>query len=211
MVENLTLICSFYSFQPLVSAVHAFSPSKMVLVYGKGALKDEQVKKDINHIEEVYGKVAKISRTEVDGADLYGIAQETIKLLEADDSVKVVNITGGWKLLAQGLLYGCYARPNRVSKIVCNNIEKENEIVELPKFTFELKNGKRSILEEINKLCEKKESGKIDVSEIASKAGKSDVMVYQHLAELKELSYVDEANRITVPGRIALLWKPEKK
>ena len=36
-----TLLCSFYSFQPVVAAIHAFSPSKVVAVIAEGSLKKE--------------------------------------------------------------------------------------------------------------------------------------------------------------------------
>ena len=40
---------------------------------------------------------------------------------------------------------------------------------------------------------------------------KSDVMVYQHLDDLRKMNYVDKDNRITSAGKVALLWKEEKK
>jgi len=210
--SNTTLICSFYSFQPVVASIHAFSPSKVVAVIAEGSLKKEpKVKEEYEQLVSVFGKVAKIEKVEVDGTDIVGITKKTIELLEADDSEKIVNISGGWKLLAQGLLYGCYARPDRVCRIVCNNLDKaEGELVDLPKFTFELSNGKRAILETIDALSGKGE-GKLDVQEIAKKAEKSDVMVYQHLDDLKKMNYVDSNNRITSAGKVALLWKEEKK
>ncbi|MCX8196969.1 MAG: hypothetical protein N3G80_01490 [Candidatus Micrarchaeota archaeon] len=87
------------------------------------------------------------SKEEVDGTDILAIPRKAIELLEADDSEKIVNISGGWELLAQGLLYGCYGRPNLVSKIVCNNIDKsEEELVDLPQVIFELSEGKKAFL-----------------------------------------------------------------
>lgn len=213
MGENSTLICSFYSFQPIVASMHAFSPSKVVAVIAEGSLKKEpKVKEEYERLVSIFGKVAQITKVEVDGTDIVGITRKTIELLEVDDSEKIVNISGGWKLLAQGLLYGCYARPHRVCRIVCNNLDKgDEELVDLPKFTFELSNGKRAILETIEALSGKGE-GKLDVQEIAKKAEKSDVMVYQHLDDLKRMNYVDkESNRITSAGKVALLWKGEKK
>ena len=212
MGSNTTLICSFYSFQPVVASIHAFSPSKVVAVIAEGSLKKEpKVKEEFEQLVSVFGKVAQISKVEVDGTDILGITRKAIELLEADDSEKIVNISGGWKLLAQGLLYGCYARPSLVSRIVCNNLDEgEEALVDLPKFTFELSNGKRAVLETIESLSNKGE-GKLDVQDIAKKADKSDVMVYQHLDNLKSMNYVDKDNRITSAGRVALLWKEEKK
>lgn len=206
-----TLICSFYSFQPIVVSIHAVSPKKIVLLVAEGALrKDPKVKEDIELVKKTFSQAAEVKVVELDGSDILSIAKKTIELLEADDSEKVVNISGGWKLLSQGVLYGCYARPDRVSRIICNNLDKENELVDLPKFTFEMSNGKRSVLEAVEAFSAKKE-GKVEVADIAKKAGKSEVMVYQHLDDLKKLNYVDNENRITEAGRIALLWRGERK
>ncbi|MCX8198049.1 MAG: CRISPR-associated CARF protein Csa3 [Candidatus Micrarchaeota archaeon] len=212
MSPNTTLICSFYSFQPVVASIHAFSPSKIVAVIAEGSLKkDPHVKEEFEQLVSVFGKVTQITKEEVDGTDILAIARKAIELLEADDSEKIVNISGGWKLLAQGLLYGCYARPHLVSKIVCNNIDKsEEELVDLPKFSFELSEGKKAVLEAIASLSSKGE-GKLDVQDIAKKAEKSDVMAYQHIDFLKRMNYVDNNNRITVAGKLALLWRDEGK
>ena len=209
--SNTTLICSFYSFQPVVASIHAFSPSKVIAVIAEGSLKKEPgVKEEYEKLVSVFGKVAQISKIEVDGTDIVEITKKTIELLEADKSEKIINISGGWKLLAQGLLYGCYARPPLVSRIVCNNLDKGDEsLVDLAKFTFDMSSSKRAILETIDALSGKGE-GKLDVQDLAKKAEKSDVMIYQHLDNLKMMNYVDTNNRITSAGKVALLWKDEK-
>jgi len=194
-VGETTLISTFYSFDPFVAAAHAYSPSKIILVVAKDSI--PKIQEDIEKVKELYGKVASISIRQVNGSDLFGIAEETVKLLE-ENKKAVVNISGGWKLLAQGVLYGCYARPELVEKIVCNNIE-ENTLVEVPKLSFGLTSAKRELLEEIAK-----KNGR-SVSEIADKLGKTRGMIYQHLRELKEVGYVDEKFEITMAGRLALL------
>ena len=210
--SNTTLICSFYSFQPVVASIHAFSPSRVIAVIAEGSLKKEPgVKEEYEKLVSVFGKVAQISKIEVDGTDIVEITKKTIELLEADKSEKIINISGGWKLLAQGLLYGCYARPSLVSRIVCNNLDKGDEsLVDLAKFTFDMSSSKRAILETIDALSGRGE-GKLDVQDIAKKAEKSDVMIYQHLDNLKMMNYVDSNNRITSAGKVALLWKEEER
>ena len=210
--SNTTLICSFYSFQPVVASIHAFSPSRVIAVIAEGSLKKEPgVKEEYEKLVSVFGKVAQISKIEVDGTDIVEITKKTIDLLEEDKSEKIVNISGGWKLLAQGLLYGCYARPSLVSRIVCNNLDKGDEsLVDLAKFTFDMSSSKRAILETIDALSGRGE-GKLDVQDIAKKAEKSDVMIYQHLDNLKMMNYVDSNNRITSAGKVALLWKEEER
>jgi len=213
MGEKPTMLCSFYSFQPLFAATHAIPPSKLVLIIAKDSLtkaeNKEKVSNELKLSKERYEPIATVKTVLVDGNDLMGIANETIKLLEEDDTKKVVNISGGWKLLAQGMLYGCYARPYMVSRIVCNDMEHNDQIVDLPILSLSISNGKRAALAAIEKLSEKTE-GKIEASEISKITGKSEVMAYQHLVELRLSNYADENNRITNAGKIALLWKEEK-
>ncbi len=198
-MNETVLISTFYSFQPLVASAHAFSPKKIILVLAEDSLKNEKVSQDIEKVKDVYGKVAVIEVIKVKGADLLDVAEKTVDLLEKLKEDKlIVNVSGGWKILSQGVMYGCYARPELVSKIICNNIE-DNSIVELPKLGFGLSTAKRELLEEISK-----RNGK-SISEIAQKMEKTRGMLYQHLKELKESGYVDEKFEITLAGKMALL------
>lgn len=192
---GVTLISTFYSFEPFVVAAHAYSPSKILLVVAKDSL--PKIEADIAKVKELYGNVASIELVRVNGSDLLSVAKDTVKLLESNKR-PVVNISGGWKLLAQGVLYGCYARPELVERIVCNNIE-DNTLVEIPKLSFGLSKAKRELLGELAG-----RNGK-PVSAIAMRLKKTPGMLYQHLKELKELGYADEKFEITLAGRMALL------
>jgi len=134
----------------------------------------------------------------VDQSDMFGVAKKTVELLEKNNR-SVINISGGQKLISQGVLYGCYARPELVEKIVCNELPDINRLVELPKLTFGLSQPKKDLLEEIAKRNEK------PIAEIAEKLGKTPGMLYQHLKELKEAGYVDEKFEITLAGKMAVL------
>ena len=196
MVETV-LISTFYSFEPFLPAMHKFSAEKVILIVDKNP--KEVVNKAIERVKSTFGSVVKIEIVKLTGTNLYEIAKKTTEILEKESENKViVNISGGWKLLAQGVLYGCYARGELVEKIICNNIE-DNSIVELPKLSYGLTESKRNVLEEISKRKER------SISEIAEKLGKTRGMLYQHLKELKENGYVDEKFEITDAGRLALL------
>ena len=198
-MEKTTLISTFYSFQPFIAAAHMFSPAKMIIIVADDSLKNEKVGQDLEKIKDVYGKVAEIDIVKVKGSDLLAIASKAVELIEFNKETRVIiNVSGGWKLLAQGVLYGCYARKDLIDRIVCNNLE-DNSIVELPKLTFGLSSVKRELLEEISKRSNK------SISEIAKELDKTRGMLYQHLKELKESGYVDEKFEITLAGKMALL------
>jgi CRISPR-associated protein Csa3 len=129
---------------------------------------------------------------------LLEVASKTVEILEESSTPAIVNVSGGWKLLAQGVLYGCYARPELVLKIVCNKVE-DNTLVELPKLSFGLSAVKKELLVEISK-----RDGK-SIAQIADKLGKTRGMLYQHLKELRDLGYVDSSFKITEAGRLGVL------
>jgi len=195
-VGDTTLIATFYSFEPFVAAAHAYSPSKILLIIAKDSTKD--ISKHLEKVHELYGTVAEIKEVEVDASDIFAVAKKTVELLEKNNRA-IVNVSGGWKLMAQGVLYGCYGRPELVEKIVCNELPDINRLVELPKLTFGLSQAKHELLEEIEK-----RNGK-PIADIAEKLGKTPGMLYQHLKELKEAGYVDEKFEITLAGKMAVL------
>ena len=195
------LVSTFYSFQPLVAAVHAYSPARIILIIDKSASDKSEVKAGLEQAKEVFGKVAPITVRQVDGSDLYDTASTIVDLLDTKgkDERIIVNISGGWKLAAQGVLYGCYARHEMVAQLVCNDLKEDEKVVELPKLCYGI--GKKKL--ELLSLIEKRK-GK-PISELADNLEKTRGMLYQHLKELKALGYVDENFEITLAGRLALL------
>ena len=200
-MADTTLICTFYSFEPIIASTTAYSPKKIILLVATNSLKDPKVTANISRAEGVYKGIVPVSVVKVDESDMLAVAKETVRLIEAEAASNrvVVNISGGWKLLAQGALCGCYARPDKVDKIICNDLSEPNKIVELPKLTFGLSATKRELLEAIAR-----RDGK-PISDIAKKLDKTAGMVYQHLKELKELGYVDEKFEVTLAGKLALV------
>jgi CRISPR locus-related DNA-binding protein len=197
-VGDTSLIATFYSFEPFVAAAHAYSPSRIQLIIAKDTV--GKIDAQIAKVREVYSGVADIKPpVEVKQSDLFAVAKKTVELLEKNSGKTIVNVSGGQKLMAQGVLYGCYARPKLVDQIVCNELPDINKLVELPKLSFGLSQAKRGLLGEIER-----RNGK-SIAEIAGKLGKTPGMLYQHLKELKEAGYVDEKFKITLAGRIALL------
>jgi CRISPR locus-related DNA-binding protein len=132
--------------------------------------------------------------------DIVGFASKMVEILdtEAKNSMIVVSVGGGWRLATSGALYGCYARPDRLYKIVNNTLEG-NKISELPKLGYNIGSQKERILEIIAEGKDK------TVAQIASQLGKTRGMIYQHLRELREQGYVDDDFNITDAGRLALL------
>jgi CRISPR locus-related DNA-binding protein len=201
-MSGTTLICTFYSFGPIVASATQYSPKRIILLVAANSLKKQEVRESIERAKVTYKNVVPVSVVETGDSDMLRIAGDTVKLIESEHKTGnsvIVNVSGGWKLLAQGTLYGCYARNARVDKIICNDLAAEGRIVELPKLCFGLTKAKAAVLVEIAKRNDR------SMAEIAKKLRKTRAMIYQHLKELRAVGYVDEKFEITVAGRLALL------
>jgi len=199
MVETV-LISTFYSFEPLVAAAHVYSPSKIVLLIAEETISHTHVKETLAKARDIYSKVAKMEVIKINGTDVFASAEKVSELLDKMKGRRIiVSISGGKKLMSQGVLYGCYSRPELVDKIVCNDMTPDNRLIELPKLNFGLTSAKKELLQEI--AARKGRS----IAEISKKLDKTRGMLYQHLKELKESGYVDDKFEITLAGRLALI------
>ena len=101
--------------------------------------------------------------------------------------------------MASAALFGAYARPDRVSKIVANAVQERTSLVSLPKLSYNIGSTKRELLAKLESRNDK------TIQEIAKEMRKSRGMIYQHLKELKDGGYLDDDYSITDAGRLALL------
>jgi len=201
-MPDTTLICTYYSFEPIVASATQYSPKKIILLVATNSLKDPKVKENIEKAKTTYKNIAPVSIVETNESDLLIVAGDTVKAIETEyhaGNRVIVNVSGGWKLLAQGTLYGCYAREGMVDKIICNDLAADKKIVELPKLSFGLSSSKRELLEEI---ADRKGRS---INDISKKLDKTRGMIYQHLKELRAVGYVDDKFEITLAGRLALI------
>ena len=194
----VTLFSTFYSFTPLVSAVHRFSPKKIVLLVSKESLEKEEVKDNISKVKEVFADVSEIQIVSIKCDNIFNIAKATVAELENYENGVIMNFSGGSKFFAFGVCYGCYARSEKVSKMVCTNLDN-NKIEDIPKLSLQVSKKQRAVLEQIAK--RKSES----IYEIAEKMKKSKAIIYQHLKDLRDNGYVTDDFYITDVGRLVLL------
>ncbi len=194
---NITLVATFYNVKPLLPAVVEFSPKKVILLVNSMS---GEVRANIETLKKALGKLTVVEPIRVPTDDVYAIAKKVVELIdtEAKENKVVVNISGGWRLGTNGVLYGCYARSDRIYKIVSNRM-KDNEISELPKLSYNLSTVKRDVLAKVEK------RGTRSISQLAKEMHRTRGMVYQHIRELKDMGYVDNDFNITDAGRLALL------
>lgn len=194
-----TLISTVYSIEPVMICITQFSPRKVVLIMEEEPPREkEQVQKII---EDTLGNFIKVQIKETSLYDVVQIAKDTVDTIDEERAKGrkiVVNISGGRKTQALGVLFGCYARNNDVQRIAYVT-EEEGEIIDLPILSFGISKTKKKLLEELKK-------GETSVKNLALKLGISRGMTYNHIRELRNMGFIDpEKLEITSAGEIATL------
>ncbi|WP_455240479.1 CRISPR-associated CARF protein Csa3 [Methanothermobacter tenebrarum] len=194
-----TLISTVYSIEPVMICITQFSPRKVVLIMEEEPPREkEQVKKII---EDTLGKFIKVQIKETSLYDVVQIAKDTVDTIDEERAKGrkiVVNISGGRKTQALGVLFGCYARNNDVQRIAYVT-EEEGEVIDLPILSFGISKTKKKLLDELKK-------GETSVKNLALKLGISRGMTYNHIRELRNMGFIDpEKLEITSAGEIATL------
>lgn len=193
------LISTFYSIEPFMQGFHKFSPNHVIIICGDD--NNKELEKNIKSVTSVIKSVAKIEVIKIKHYDIYGTAAKMVNLLDNSKNKYNeinINITGGRKTSALGLLYGAYARKEKINNIVYIT-EEDNEIIELPKMSYNISKSKRFILEYISSNEEFK------VVTLANKMKKTRGLIYIHIKDLIKDGLLDKNMKLTTAGRIALL------
>ena len=197
-MDNVALIATFYSLPPFLPTVVKYQPRKIVLLVDDDG---KELNKNIRTAKDAVGKVVQFEARRVPKDDLYSTARETVKAIDTNKAPGtriIVSVAGGSRSLANAALLGCYARPDRVFKIVASGI-KDNEVISLPKLSYNIGSTKRELLA---KLQDRRDR---TIMQIAKEMRRTRGMIYQHLKELKDHGYLDDDYNVTDAGKLALL------
>ena len=195
------LIATLYSPEPVILAVTRLGPERLILLVDKEPDKEQEA--SIKLIQDSLGKVIDVKIIKTDVYDIVEVAKKAVEVIDLqpkEDHI-FVNITAGRKTKAIGLLFGAYARHERVSKIAYNPEEDKASIVYLPRLSFNLTESQKKILIEVgNKKYE-------SISDLAQKIDLSTAMLYRAIDELKDKDFIstEKGIELTDAGKIARL------
>ncbi|VVB65841.1 Uncharacterised protein [Candidatus Gugararchaeum adminiculabundum] len=197
------LIATVYSPEPVLLASTRLGPDRLILIIDKEP--DKEQSESLQLIRESLGKVIDIKEVKTDVYDIVGVARKCVEVIDMqpkEDEI-YVNITGGRKTKAIGLLFAAYARHDLVKKIAYNPEEDKKAIVWLPRLSFRLTDSQKTLLEKI-------ETSKFEsIKDLADKldGSLSPAMVYRAIDELKDMDLIttEEGLRLTDAGKIARL------
>ena len=196
------LIATLYNPDPVLLACTRLGPERLILLIDEEP--DKKQKDALDLIKGSLGRVLDIKVVKIPVYDVVAIASKVVEIIDMQpkDDLVYLNITGGRKTMAMGVLFGGYARSSRVKKIAYNPEEDKSSVIYLPIMSFKLNESQKNILGAL----EKKPTESI--SELAEETKLSAAMVYRSIDELKDMDLVegtDKTFKLTDAGRIARL------
>ncbi len=195
------LLATIYVFEPIIASATKIGADRLILFIDKEP--DEKQQKSLDVINQSLGTVLEIKTVATDIYEIVDVAKEAVKVIDllSDKDEIYIDITSGRKTKALGLLFGAYARINRIKRIMYVK-EEDKSIVSLPRLSYSITPGQHKIItyllnHEITSM-----------SQFARKINMSQAMLYKHIRELKDMDIIEEAReglKVTDYGRIVVL------
>ena len=197
MVKKV-LISTLFAVDPVLVAANKLGPDRMYLLMDKEPSKEQE--KSLELLQGSLGRVIDIKVIKTEIYDIVEIARKSTEIIDMqpkEDEI-YINVTGGRKTKAIGLLFGAYSRCARIKKIIYYPEEKDASPVFLPKLQFNLTESQKTVLEWL-------EQGKFtNLMDLSEKIDVSRAMLYRNIKELEEMGLVEDL-KLTDAGKIARL------
>jgi CRISPR-associated protein Csa3 len=195
------LIATLYSFEPIMATATKISAERLFLLIDKNP--DDKQSKSLQLIKQSLGSVLEIKTIPTDVYDIVEVAKESVKVIDylSDKDEIYIDITAGRKTKALGLLFGSYARSDRIKRIFYVR-EESKQVMNLPKLSYNITSGQNKI---IGFLLNNKISSMADFSK---EVDISRAMLYKNIKQLKAMDIIEETKngfQLTDYGRIVIL------
>jgi len=195
------LIATIYVFEPIIASATKISAERLILLIDKEP--DEKQSQSLEVIKKSLGSVLEITTVPTDIYDIVDVASETVRIIDllSDKDEIYIDITAGRKTKALGLLFGAYARGDRIKRIMYVK-EESKQIVNLPKLSYTITAGQYKIIEYLSN------KSVSSMAEFSKNIDVSRAMLYKHIKELKDMDIMEETQdglKLTDYGRITAL------
>ena len=195
------LLATIYKFESVMASATKSGADRLILFVDKEP--DERQQSSLDIIKKSLGTVLEITTVATELPDIFEVAGEAVKVIDllSDKDEIYVDVSAGRKTKALGLLFGAYARANRIKRIMYVK-EEDKSIVSLPRLSYSVTSGQRKVVmhllnHEIHSL-----------SQFARKIRLSKAMLYKHIRELKKMDVIEEGKnglKVTDYGRVVVL------
>jgi hypothetical protein len=164
-------------------------------------LQDEALK----IIQSKVGDSADVEIIKVDGTDALSVAQELVSAIDSFDKKEdeiCINVSSLKHTKTLGVIYGAYARSDKVKEIIYVNKE-DRKIIKIPKLSLNLTKNQRKILLYFKQLQEGKQQATKRKVYDYFKIDKSSF--YYIVNMLRDKGLLEPDNTVTEMGEVALL------
>ena len=195
------LLATIYKFEPIIASATKSGADRLILFVDKEP--DERQQRSLDIIKKSLGTVLEITTVATELPDIFEVAGEAVKVIDllSDKDEIYVDISAGRKTKALGLLFGAYARTNRIKRIMYVK-EEDKSIISLPRLSYSVTSGQRKVV--MHLLNHEIHS----MSQFARKIRLSKAMLYKHIRELKKMDVIEEEKnglKVTDYGRVVVL------
>lgn len=177
-------------------SIRDFNVKKIFLLVDKEPNKTQI--QSINLIKKAFNNAIEIVEKKIDIYDISSVSKDVIKIIDSvpHGNEIYIDISQGRKPQALGVLLACYARPERIKKIVYWG--GNGEAIVLPKLAFNVNGHSKTILKEI-------ENTK-SIMNLAKKLKLSRAQTYRNIKNLENSGLLTKENNkfvLTEAGKIA--------
>jgi CRISPR-associated protein Csa3 len=195
------LIATIYSYEPIMAIATKISADRLILLKDKNS--NDKQKKSIELVKKSLGSVLEIKTVSIEVYNIVAIAKEAIKIIDllSDKDEIYVDITSARKTQALGLLFGAYARCDRIKRISYVT-EEDKQVISLPKVSYNLTSAQKRIVEYISK------NNIRSMTDFSDDVDVSRGMLYKHIKELKDMDVIEDTTegiRLTDYGQIVVM------
>ncbi len=189
-----TLLSTVYGPDPVFVAANKLGPDKIILFVD--SIPDKQQETSVALLKSSLGRVIDIEVVQTAVYDTLEIARIVAEVIEKQKDKVYINITSGRKTKALGVLFGAYARSEKVKKIIYYPEEKGLPPVYLPILQFSLTDSQKKVLSQLAQ-------GEVEsLTALSEKAEVSRAMLYRNIKELEDKGLVENL-RLTDAGKMA--------
>ena len=195
------LLATIYKFESVMASATKSGADRLILFVDKEP--DERQQRSLDIIKKSLGTVLEITTVATELPDIFEVAGEAVKVIDllSDKDEIYVDVSAGRKTKALGLLFGAYARTNRIKRIMYVK-EEDKSIISLPRLSYSVTSGQRKVV--MHLLNHEIHS----MSQFARKIRLSKAMLYKHIRELKKMDVIEEEKnglKVTDYGRVVVL------
>ncbi|MDD5457173.1 MAG: response regulator [Candidatus Margulisbacteria bacterium] len=196
------MIGTLYNYRGILANVNNYSVNKIFLILPE--IMDSHSSKSLATFKNSLSPdVEIVTKSSIKYKDMIEISREVARIIDnlPKETVVFIDISSGDKLITLGILFGAYARAERI-KYILYLPEKSNKVICLPKVEYEINDAQKNLLKAIIK------KPGITTLELVKNQSISQGLIYKYIRKFLEINALNKENEqlfITDLGHLLLI------